>query len=150
MVELMQVSEIAVSYHPVKGDRPVIKSCGDGYNVIRSFFPIDTIAVNEQMVVLYLNRAHRVIAAYKVSSGGITGTVGDLRLIFSVGLKSLATNFIIAHNHPSGNLEPSQQDTALTLRLKDAGKLMDINLLDHLILVPQADKYYSYAEHSMI
>jgi len=77
------------------------------YNVIRGFFPENTIALKEQMVVFYLNQAQRVIGAYKVSEGGVTSTVGDLRLIFYVGLKFAATCFIIGHNHPSGNLETS-------------------------------------------
>lgn len=150
MEELLQVSEISVSYKPHKGHKPVIRASEDAYKVAKHFFPDDTIGINEQVVVLYLNRANKVIAAYKLSSGGINGTVADLRLLFSVGLKSLATSFIIAHNHPSGSLEPSQHDNALTLRLKEAGRLIDIKMTDHIILVPQSETYYSYAEHEMV
>jgi DNA repair protein RadC len=102
------------------------------------------------MVVLYLNNAQRVIGAYKVSDGGITGTVADLRLILSVALKSVACNFIIGHNHPSGNMKPSEADIALTKKLKDAGKLMDIKLLDHIILSPEDGKYFSMADEGLL
>jgi DNA repair protein RadC len=71
---------------------------------------------------------------HKISEGGIDGTVIDPRLIFSVALKGLACSIIIAHNHPSGNLQPSKQDIAITERIKQAGKLLGIQLQDHLIL----------------
>ena len=121
------------------GEKPIIKSCLDAYNVIRSFIPENKIALKEHMVVLYLNQAQRVIGAYKASDGGLTSTVGDLRLIFSIALKSVATYFIIGHNHPSGNIQPSKHDLALTLKLKEVGQLMDIKMMDHLIISPIQD-----------
>lgn len=145
-----RVSEISVTYQPAIGNKPIIKSCLDANNVIRGFFSEDNITVQEQFIVLYLNQAQRVIAGYKVSVGGITSTVGDLRLIFSVALKSLATSFIVGHNHPSGNLQPSTQDIAFTERLKNAGLMMDIKLLDHIIISPEEGKYYSFADNGLI
>ena len=144
------VAEIEVSYRPAISDKPVIKSCLDAYYVIKSFIPESSIALKEHMVVLYLNRAQRVIGAYKVSEGGLTSTVADLRLIFSVGLKSVATSFIIGHNHPSGNLEPSSQDLALSLKLKEAGLLMNIKIVDHLILSPAIGEYFSFADNGLL
>ena len=149
-IETTAVAEIELSYKPAISEKPIIKSCLDAYHVIRSFMPENTIALKEQIVVMYLNQAQRVIGAYRVSDGGITSTVGDLRLIFSVGLKTIATGFIIGHNHPSGNLEPSKQDIELTDRLKEAGILMNIRLLDHLIISPVPNKYYSFADQGFI
>ena len=89
--------------------------------------------------------ANQLIGYFKLSSGGLTSTVVDTRIIFSVALKSLATNIIISHNHPSGNMLPSIQDDELTRRIVDAGKILDISLLDHIIVSPQFD-YFSYAD----
>lgn len=149
-ISVNQVSEISVIYKPAIGEKPLVKSCLDAYSVIRGFFSEDTISVQEHFVVLYLNQAQRVIAGYKVSTGGITSTVGDLRLIFSVALKSLATGFIVGHNHPSGNMQPSSQDMLLTQKLKDAGLIMDIKLIDHIILGPEKGNYYSFADNGLI
>lgn len=144
------VAEIELSYRPAIADKPVIKSCLDASLVIRSFIPENTIALKEHFVVLYLNQAQRVIAGYKLSEGGLTSTVGDLRLIFSVALKSVATSFIVGHNHPSGNLVPSSQDQALTVKLAEAGRLMDIRLMDHIIVSPNPGEYYSFADNGLL
>lgn len=145
-----QAAEIEVSYRPAIAEKPEITSCLDAYNVIKDFFPPGSIALKEQMVVLYLNRANRVIGAYKVSDGGITCTLADLRLIFGVGLKTVATSFIVGHNHPSGNMKPSGADIALTKKLKEAGAMLDITLLDHIILSPEEGKYYSLADAGLL
>jgi DNA repair protein RadC len=145
-----EVAEIEVNYRPAISEKPVIVSCLDAYHVIKGFIPPNQIALKEFMVVLYLNNAQRVIGAFKVSNGGITGTVADMRLIFSVALKSVACNFIIGHNHPSGNLKPSEADIALPNKLKEAGKMMDIKLLDHLILSPEEGQYFSMADEGLL
>ena len=73
-----------------------------------------------------------------------------LRLIFSIALKSVATSFIVGHNHPSGNLVPSSHDLALTIKLAEAGQLMDIKLMDHIIVTPMQGEYYSFADNGML
>ena len=83
---------------------------------------------------MYLNRANRVIGVYPLSLGGITGTVADIRLVLSIALKTAATNIIISHHHPSGNLEPSAADKALTANIKKAFAHFDISLIDYIIL----------------
>ena len=83
-----------------------------------------------------------------ISKGGIHGTVADLRLIFSVALTSLASAIIVAHNHPSGNLQPSDADSRLTQKIKAAGNQLDITLLDHIILTKES--YYSFADEGNI
>lgn len=136
------VAEIAVSYHPAVSSKPIIKSPLDAYVELVDFFPTDTIALQERMVAMYLNRSCRVLGIHTHSVGGITGTIVDVRLLLSVGLKIAATNIILCHNHPSGNLTPSSNDLAITLKVKEACKLVDMSLNDHLIISPEG-KYFS-------
>lgn len=99
--------------------------------------------------MLYLNQANEVIGAYKSSIGGITGTIADIRLIIGVALKVAATGIIISHNHPSGNLSPSNQDRQLTGKVKEASQLLDLKLVDHLIIGSQ-ETYKSFADEGWI
>ena len=89
---------------------------------------------HEEFWILLLNRANQVIKKERISSGGVTGTVVDPKIVFKTALEHLACGIVLAHNHPSGNLKASQEDLALTQKLKDAGNLLDIRLLDHLII----------------
>jgi len=143
------VAEISISYKPAIANKPIIGSALDAYNVLLQFFSEDTIQLQEQFVAMYLNRSNRVLGCYKLSTGGITGTVADLRLILGTALKTAATGIIIGHNHPSGNLVPSQADIQLTKKILDASKVMDISLYDHLI-VCAAGKYMSFADEGLI
>ena len=99
---------------------------------------------------MYLNRANKVIGIYPLSVGGITGTVADIRLILSVALKAAATSIILIHNHPSGNLTPSRADEQLTQKINEAAKYMDMKVIDHLILSPDENAYYSFADEGII
>ena len=143
------VAEITVSYKPCKAHKPLIKSSDDAYFHLLKFFPEDTIALYERFVVGYLNRANRLIGIYELSKGGITGTVADPRLILSVALKCAATGIILAHNHPSGNLQASNADKEITQKIKNACEYLDIKLLDHLIIVPD-DAYFSFADEGLL
>lgn len=145
MKPLTVCSEIQVTYRPAISNKPVVKSALDAYVVLNEFFPDDLIGLKELFVVGYLNRSNRVIGVYEVSSGGITGTVADIRLILGTALKIAATGIIIAHNHPSGNLEPSNTDLMLTKKIREAASYFDIQLLDHLILTWE-DKYISFSD----
>jgi DNA repair protein RadC len=141
------VSEISVSYKPsrVMTENLFIQSSADAYKVFKELFPEETINLQEQFSVLYLNRANKVIGSYRVSIGGLTGTVVDIRLILSVALKVAATGIVMSHNHPSGNLKPSGSDEIITRRLNEACKIMEIKLLDHIILSGN-DGYFSFAD----
>lgn len=141
------VAEIEVVYKPAISDKPIISSSLDAYNVLVNFFPGETLSLQERFVAMYLNRSNRVIGVYHMSTGGITGTVVDVRLLLSVALKTAATGIILAHNHPSGNLKPSEADKEITNKIKAACKLMDIELLDHLIISPVGS--YSFADESI-
>lgn len=144
------VSEITVSYYPATSIKPTVTSSKDAHSIFREFFPENTIHLQERFVVMYLNRCNRVIGVYPVSFGGITGTVVDVRLILSVALKVVATNIMLAHNHPSGSLKPSKPDIELTSKIKEAAKYMDITLMDHLILSPEEDEYLSFADEALL
>lgn len=143
------IAEISVSYKPKDCSHPQITSAADARDYLLYFFNDDTIALHERFVVGYLNRANKLMGVYEVSKGGISGTVVDIRLILSVALKSAATGIILAHNHPSGNLNPSESDISITDKINKACKLMDIKLLDHLILSP-ALTFLSFAEEGLL
>ena len=124
-------------------DRPKIGSSDDVVNLFRELWS-SQIEIREELIVLLLDRSNRVLGYQLLSKGGTTGTIADLKLIFSVALEALASAIIIAHNHPSGNLKPSQADIKLTERIQEVGKQLDIPLLDHIILTKES--YYSFAD----
>jgi DNA repair protein RadC len=142
------LSEIHVSYKPGLISSKIINDSNAAFDILATLFPQETICLQEQFVVLYLNRANRVIGSYQLSKGGITGTIADVRLILSVALKTLASGLILAHNHPSGNLKPSEADVSLTNKIKEAAKLMDIQVLDHIILSDCG--YFSFADEKIL
>ncbi|MCC7302775.1 MAG: strawberry notch family protein [Bacteroidia bacterium] len=124
---------------------------GDSKDVaefIRKVYKRGEIELQEQFVVLYLNRANDIIGYYRHAVGGITGTVADVRIILAAALKSASTSIIIAHNHPSGNLRPSEQDILLTRKIKESAATMDISVLDHIIITK--DGYYSFADEGLL
>ena len=139
------VSEIEISYRPAIGSKPEVTSSSDAYLILKEYYPEKQIALKEYFVVMYLNQANRVIGVQKLSIGGLTSAIADVRLLFGTALKILATGLVISHNHPSRNTRPSLQDRNLTKQVKEAGKLLDIKLLDHLILTPD-DQYISLAD----
>jgi DNA repair protein RadC len=147
-MEDSQVAEITVSYKPKAGKKPVIVTSLDAFNIFRELYSPDTIYLQEQVSVLYLNRSNKVLGHYKASVGGITGTVADIRLILGVALKCTACSLILCHNHPSENIKPSRQDEDLTRKIKEAAKFMDIQVTDHLIITLQ--EYYSFADEGII
>jgi DNA repair protein RadC len=109
----------------------------------------DQIGLQECFKVMLLNNANKVKGIYEVSSGGITGTMVDLRILFAVLLKSLTTAVILAHNHPSGTLRPSEADKKLTGKIKNAAGLFDIKVLDHLIITPDGE-FFSFADEGLL
>ena len=144
----MSLEEIKVSYNPSVDTKPKVASLNDAYQYFLEIFDKDALSIREECVVLFLNRANRALGFYRLSIGGITGTVVDIRLILGIAVKCLACGIIIAHNHPSGNLKPSKSDILLTERLMISARLMEISLLDHLII--SATGYYSFAENGAL
>ena len=143
------LAEIELSYKPKKAHHPIIKSSADVYYHLLRFFPEDTIALQERFVAGYVNRANRLIGVCNISTGGITGTVADPRLVLSVALKCAATGIILAHNHSSGNLQPSEADIEITKKIESACKFLDIKLLDHIIIAPTGN-YLSFRDDGLI
>jgi DNA repair protein RadC len=102
----------------------------------------------EEFWVLYLNRANRLIHRERISVGGVSGTVVDVKLIFKAALERLASSLALCHNHPSGNLKPSEADISLTRKVIKAGRVMDIAVLDHLIITDHG--YFSFADQGLL
>jgi DNA repair protein RadC len=148
-VKVLQLAEIKVSYSiKVKCcDRKKITSSKDAEEILRAIWN-PTLELREEFYMLLLNRANNVLGWFCLSQGGLTGTVVDAKLVFSIALKCLACGIILAHNHPSRNLEPSQADKLLTTKLKEGGKLLEITVSDHLILT--AESYFSFADEGNI
>lgn len=121
-----------------------ITSSHDSYEIFKRLYETDKIEYIEQFIILLLDRANKVIGWVKISQGGITGTIADPRLIFQAGLLANATAIILSHNHPSGNKTPSSTDIELTRKVCQGGKLLDLNILDHVIIT--AEGYYSFAD----
>ena len=103
---------------------------------------------HEEFWVILLNRANRVIRKKRVSEGGVSGTVADPKIIFKLAVDELASGIIVVHNHPSGNLKPSESDINLTKKIKEAGKVLEIAMLDHLIIAH--DRYFSFADEGLV
>lgn len=144
----MKLPEIEIKVTLSKGDKIEINNSMDAYNVFKDLFDPNTIVWSEEMILLALNRKNEVYAWRRVSSGGTTGTVCDPKVIFSILLNCGASSFILAHNHPSGSLAPSTQDFSVTKKLKDGGKMLDIELLDHLIIGHES--YHSMADNKQL
>lgn len=127
-------------------EKPTITSSRDAYNILAPYYLENT---HESFYVLFLSHNGKVMSIEKISNGGITGTVADLRIIFRRALElKIVTRLIISHNHPSGNLNPSEADKSLTCKIKDAGKLLDIVINDHIIVA--GSQYFSFADNGMI
>ena len=126
-------------------EKQAISGSGDVFQLMQ---PHLTDLPHEEFWVLLLNRANAVIRKVQISSGGVSGTVADPKLIFKTALENLASALILVHNHPSGNLKPSQADKDLTQKMKQAGQLLEIPVLDHLILTER--KYFSFADEGLL
>jgi DNA repair protein RadC len=150
MYPLTSVSELQISYRPAIGRKPEIKCPYDAYTELLPFFDLDLLSLQEMFVVLYLNRARRVICAYKLSKGGITGTVVDGRLILATCLKVAATDIILAHNHPSGRTIPSYNDERVTVQIAEAARIMELTVSDHIIIGSATGEYYSFADNGLL
>ena len=130
-IDAQKITHITSSHDAVKALRPLFDGIG-----------------HEECWVLFLTSSARIVDSMKISQGGVQATVVDNRLIFKRALELLATQIIIAHNHPSGNCEPSPADISLTNRIKAAASLFDINLIDHIIIT--ATDSYSFKGHNLL
>ncbi|MBK6266900.1 DNA repair protein RadC [Marivirga sp. S37H4] len=125
--------------------KPKITGSTDAFNVLKPHL-LDL--PHEEFWIILLNRANQLIQLKRVSSGGISGTVADVKMIFKEAIEQLASGIILAHNHPSGNKQPSKQDISLTKKMKDAGAILEIPVLDHIIFAE--DQFFSFADNAMM
>ena len=141
-VKLYELKKIQSDFPQIK----LLKSseCAD---FIRQFYG-DDLEIFESFFILLLNRANKTIGYAKISQGGISGTVVDVKLIAKYAIESLASSVILAHNHPSGTLNPSDADRQITTKVKQGLKILDIEVLDHIILT--ADSYYSFTDNGLL
>jgi DNA repair protein RadC len=124
---------------------PQIKCSKDVFDLLS---PVLSDLPHEEFWILFLNRSNKVTNRMKLSQGGISGTVTDVRMVMKKAIEYLASGIIVCHNHPSGNLNPSESDTRITQKIKEAGNIMDIQLLDHLIISEK--DYYSFADNGLL
>lgn len=126
-------------------EKQQITASKDVYDI---FHPLLSDLAHEEFWVLFLNRSNKIINKYKLSQGGISGTVIDIRLVLKRGIELLASGIIICHNHPSGNICPSENDKIITEKLKTAARQMDLKLLDHIIVCDK--QYFSFCDENIL
>lgn len=125
--------------------KKAITSSADAFEAV---LPLLGDLPHEEFVVLILNRANHIINKFRLSKGGVAGTVVDQKIVFKEALEHLASGIILCHNHPSGNLKPSNEDLSLTKKLKQAGELFDIKVMDHIIVA--GNSYFSFADEGLL
>ena len=147
---LYRVNEVEIVYKnkiPFE-DRIQITSSSTAYDILRQSWDDNRIELVEQFKILLLDRRHTCLGVSDIATGGITGCLVDPRIIFTTALKTRASALILAHNHPSGTLKPSEADIDLTRKLMQGGKLLEISVLDHLIVTPH--RYCSLADDGLM
>lgn len=146
----MQIAEVKVSYkNPVKvKDRIEVRTSRDAYNALREMYDADEIDYIESSYILLLNHSNHIIGKRLLSTGGRSSCIIDAAVVGQISLSKNAHAIILSHNHPSGNLNPSQQDIDITRKVKNALDLFDIRVLDHIIVT--SDGYSSMADEELI
>jgi DNA repair protein RadC len=145
------IAEVCLTYKSrVKASDRIKISCSrDAHKIFMDSWNPDTIEHVEEFKILLMNRSNSVLGIMDVSKGGISGCSVDIRIIYQAAIKANASGIIVSHCHPSGNLNPSESDIRLTKKIQEAGIVMEIQLLDHLILTADGE-YYSYANNGLL
>ncbi|WP_431294138.1 JAB domain-containing protein [Pedobacter sp. P26] len=145
-----KVAEIEISYHPAfkLAELPQVTSAQEAYGVLMERWDKGRLELLEEFKVILLNRRARVLGVVNISQGGLSGTLADPKVIFAVALKACASGMILAHNHPSGELSPSDADISLTRKLKSGGEILEISVNDHLIVSRYG--FYSFLDEGMM
>ena len=148
--KLYEVAEIELTYKSkVKPSlRPKITSSRDVYAILIENWDENKIEFVEQFKVLLTNRGQKVFGIVEISTGGVSGTVANPKVIFAAAIKAGASGLILAHNHPSGSFQPSQADINLTKKIKEGGRILEVQLLDHLVITTEG--YYSFSDEGII
>lgn len=127
---------------------PILKSSKDAYNYIKDKYVPESINYFESFYVIFLNRSNRIIAHQQLGQGSITGCILDVRMLISTATIFASVGVVLVHNHPSGSTKPSDADIALTKKVKEGLKLVDIQVLDHLIITDET--YFSFTDEGML
>lgn len=145
-ISIIAALELGRRYRSTEAmNRKKISSSQDAFNAIYSYL---SDSIYEEFYIILLNRANEIIGVHRISEGGTSGTVVDPKKVFKLALVKQASSIILSHNHPSGNIQPSHQDKTITKKLKDSGKLMEIEVLDHIIV--GNNRYLSFADEGLI
>jgi len=146
----LKAAEVKLVYKTTvkASERPTVKSSKHAYDIFLQHWDPGMLELCEQFKVMFLNRGNKVLGIFELATGGISTVVADPKLIFSAALKANACNILICHSHPSGALKPSTPDIELTKKLVAAGKFLDLNVLDHLIIT--TENYYSFADEGLL
>lgn len=141
-VELIYKSKVKAS------ERPKITCAKDAYEIFLKHWDADKLEFVEEFKVILMNKANKVLGICSLSSGNVSGTIADPKQVFTAALKANASYVMICHNHPSGSLKPSHTDVVLTHKMREAGRFLDLPLLDQLIIA--AEGYFSFADEGLI
>jgi DNA repair protein RadC len=144
-----KLAEVKVSYRSRQNPKIRVANSKEVFDILYPLYDQSLIEYQELFFLLLLNRANSVLGWIKLSSGGTSGTVVDPKIVFAIALQTNTSGIILSHNHPSGNLKPSQGDIAMTKKINNAGHLLEIKLLDHII-VNNEGVYYSFADEGML
>lgn len=145
---IMKAAEIKVSYINKNEQEIKISGSSSAYGLILNHWDLNIIDFMEEVKVILLNRANIVLGVYELAKGGSTSCVVDIKIILNVAIKAHASSIILVHNHPTGQLNPSQTDKNLTHKLKEACKIVDLDLLDHLII--SKESYTSFSDEGLL
>jgi DNA repair protein RadC len=140
--------ELTLRYRPTSQKKVKVSTSKEAFFILRPLYDDNTLDYLESSVVVFLNRANNTIGWMKLSQGGMSGTVIDGKIIFAAALNCGASGIILSHNHPSGELKPSECDLKLTRQLAEVAKFIDLSLLDHLIITKQ--NYFSFADEGLL
>ena len=144
------VSEVELTYknNVPYNQRQKISNSQGAYEILTNLFPENTMDYRETFIVLYLNRANQVLGYSVISQGGTSNTTVDIKMVIQTALLANASCIMLAHNHPSGNVQPSSDDNKITRRIIEAARLFDITVLDHIIITNES--YYSFTDNGNI
>ena len=147
---LFQVSEVEITYKNKTPyhERLIVGTPWYAYDIFKSTWDTGKIELLEQFKIMLLDNKSKCLGLSEISTGGLDCCLVDPRMVFATALTSRATRLILAHNHPSGVLKPSGPDIAMTNRMVEAGRLLDISVMDHLIITPHG--YYSFADNGLM
>ncbi len=147
--KFQKIAQIGIKYEKYHElERTRIKTSMDTYNIFMEVWDMDTFDYQESLWMIFLDRGNFVLGVSQVSIGSCAGTIVDPKSVFGRALLVHASYILLAHNHPSGNLNPSQADIDITRKLTEGGNLLEIKVLDHLILTRKS--YYSFADEGMM